>query len=165
MARKSANNVSEVQEMNEEQVYDGSVDTTEENVSTEEEIEEKIYLVDDIKEKMNALDIVEIREIIDYGSELIKEREEKEVSELDRQIAELMEKRNAIKPVHPEVELETTGKKRDIKSLKLTDGTFYTVGKRPKLLDDMLKESLGDKYGDRGAEIEQIRKWKEEQNQ
>jgi len=161
MARKSANNVAEVQEMNEEQVYDGSVETTEENVSTED----LIYLVDDIKEKMDALNIMEIREIIDYGCELVKEREEKELSELDRQIAELMEKRNAIKPVHPEVKSEATGKRRDIKPLRLTDGSLYTVGKRPKLLDEMLKEALGDKYGDRGAEIEQIRKWKEEQNQ
>jgi hypothetical protein len=158
MARKSAN-VAEVQEMNEEQVYDVSVDTTEEDVSTED----LIYLVDDIKEKMDALNIMEIREIIDYGCELVKEREEKEVSELDRQIQELKAKREQIRP--QPVQQIKTGKKREIKALinPKNPDEKYSVGKHPSWLLDWLKETLGEKSEDKAAVWNQISQWKQEQ--
>ena len=51
-----------------------------------------------IIEGLKDLSIPEIRQVIEGGCEIIKTREDGELAELDRQITELMAKRNQIRP-------------------------------------------------------------------
>ena len=126
-------------------------------------IESDVSPVEVIKSGLNDLTIPEIRDIIDYACEIIKSREDEELAELDRRIAELEAKRQQLRPQSVQVVLN--GKKREIKALinPKNPEQKYTVGLHPQWLKDWLKETLGEKSEDKVAVWNQISQWKNAQ--
>lgn len=114
-----------------------------------------------IKERIKELSLEEIKEIIRFCQQVIKDRQENEVSEIDRQIAELLAKKQAITGKHS-VKSEEAKRTRDIKPIINPSNTAekYIAGRIPEWLGKILKDKLGNNYDNnkiRKAEILKMR--------
>lgn len=123
--------------------------------------------IESLKESLVGSTVSDLEEAINYFNEQIRLQKDTELAEIDRQMAELQvkhdqemaklqAKRDAIRP--PQKKNGTRVYKEIINPNNRDQR--YTTGPHPIWLTQMLKDALGDTYGDKAAKAALINQWK-----
>lgn len=121
-----------------------------------------MFTLDVVIEALADATVDDLGEVFQYCSQQIDRHWDAEVAEIDEQMAKLKARRDVIRP--PEIESVANYKtgRRTYKEIVNPNNPdeVYRTGPHPAWLTQMLKEELGDKYGDKVEMALLISLWK-----